>query len=80
MPLSSQCFGEDISHLEIRRDMRKRYHPNFQSVSNRMIINFNVLGEFMENGIGGNLNSTSVISMKRSRSSLRKPMLLKKAM
>ena len=77
MSLSSQSFGEDISHLEIKRDMRKRYHSTFQSVSNRMTINFNVLGALMENGIGGNLNSTSVISMKRSRSSLRKPKLLK---
>ena len=77
MSLSSQSFGEDISHLEIRRDMRKKYHPTFQSVSNRMTINFNVLGAFMENRIGGNLNSTSVISMKKSRSSLRKPKLLK---
>ena len=77
MPLSSQSFGEEINHLEIKRDMRKRYHPNFQSVSNRMTINFNVLGAFMENGIGGNLNNTIVISMKRSRSSLRKPKLLK---
>ena len=56
--------------------MRKRYHPTFQSVSNRMTIKFNVLGAFMENGIGGNLNSTSVIDMTRSRSSLRKPKLL----
>ena len=78
MPLSSQSFGEDISHLEIKRDVRKRYHPTFQGVSNRMTINLNVLGAFMENGIGGNLNSTSVISMKNGRSSLRKPKLLKK--
>ena len=77
MPLLSQSFSEDISHLEIRRDMRKSYHPTFQSVSNRKTINFNMLGTFMENGIGGNLNSTSVISMKMSRSSLRKPKLLK---
>ena len=78
MPLSSQSFGEDISHLEIIRDVRKRYHPTFQGVSNRMTINLNVLGAFMENGIGGNWNSTSVISMKKGRSSLRKPKLLKK--
>ena len=57
--------------------MRERYHSTFQSVSNRMKINFNVLGAFMENGIGGNLNSTSVIGMKRSRNSLRKPKLFK---
>ena len=60
--------------------MRKRYHPTFQTVSNIMTINFNVLGAIMENGIGGNLNSTSVINMKRSRSSLRKPKLLKETM
>ena len=78
MSLSSQSFGEDISHLEIRKVVRKRYHPTFQGVSNRMAINLNVLGVFMENGIGGNLNSTSVISMKKGRSSLRKPKLLKK--
>ncbi|WJZ80210.1 hypothetical protein VitviT2T_000146 [Vitis vinifera] len=43
-----------------------------------MTINLNVLGVFIENEIGGNLNSTSVISMKRGTSSLRKPKLLKK--
>ena len=64
-------FGEDINHLEIKRDVRKRYHPTFQGVSNRMTINLNVLGMFMKNEIGGNLNSTSVISMKRSKSILR---------
>ena len=64
MSLASQSFGEDIRHLEIRRDVRKRYHPTFQDVWNRMTINLNVLGVFMENGIGGNLNGTSVISMK----------------
>jgi hypothetical protein len=78
MSLSSHSFGEDISNLEIGRDVRKRYHSTFQGVSNRMTINLNVLGTFMENRIGGNLNSTSVISMKRSRSSMRKPKLLKK--
>ncbi|RVW67734.1 hypothetical protein CK203_063291 [Vitis vinifera] len=78
MLLSSQSFGEDISHLEIRRYVRKRYHPTFQGVSNRMKINLNVLGTFMKNKIGGNLNSTSVLNMKRCRSSLRIPKLLKK--
>ena len=78
MSLSSQSFGEDISHLEIRKDVRKRYHPTFQGVSNRMKINLNVLGTFMKNKIGGNLNSTSVLNMKRCRSSLRIPKLLKK--
>ena len=64
--------------MEIRRDVRKRYHPTFQGVSNRMTINLNALGTFMKNEIDGNLNSTSVISMKMCRSSLRKPKLLKK--
>jgi hypothetical protein len=78
MLLSSHSFGEDISNLEIGRDVKKRYHSTFQGVLNRMTINFNVLGTFLENKIDGNLNSTSVISMKRSRSSLGKPKLLKK--
>ncbi|KAL6350951.1 hypothetical protein AAG906_031537 [Vitis piasezkii] len=78
MLLLSQGFGENINPLEIRRNVRKRYHPTFQGVLNRMTINLNVLGAFMENEIGGNLNSTSVISMKRGTSSLRKPKLLKK--
>ncbi|RVX07162.1 MADS-box protein FBP24 [Vitis vinifera] len=78
MLLLSQGFGENINPLEIRRNVRKRYHPTFQGVSNRMTINLNVLGVFIENEISGNLNSTSVISMKRGTSSLRKPKLLKK--
>ena len=79
MSRSSHCFGEDIGHLEIQRNVRTRYHPTLQGISNRMKIDLNVLGAFMENGIGGNLNSTSVISMKRGRSSLRKLKLKKTA-
>jgi hypothetical protein len=78
MPLLDHSFGKDISHLEIKRDVRKRYHSTFQDVPNRMTINLHMLGTLMENRIGDNLNSTGVISMKRSRSSLRKPKLLKK--
>jgi hypothetical protein len=68
MSLLGHSFSEDINHLEIKRDVRKRYHPTFQDVSNKMTINLNVLGMFMENRIGDNINSTGVISMKRSRS------------
>jgi len=58
--------------------MRKRYHSIFQGVANRMTINLNMFGVFMENRIGGNLNSTSIISMKWGRDDLRKPKLFEK--
>ena len=75
--LSRHSFG-DISYLEIRRYVWKRYHLIFQGVANRMTINLNMFGAFMENGIDGNLNNTCVINMKWGRSGLRKPKLLKK--
>jgi hypothetical protein len=78
MLLSRHNFGEDISYLKIKRYVWKRYHPIFQGVANRITINFNIFGAFMENRIGGNLNNTCVISMKWGRSGLRKPKLFKK--
>jgi len=54
MPLSSHSFTEDINYLEIGKYMRKRYHSIFQGVANRMTINLNMFGAFMENRIGGN--------------------------
>jgi hypothetical protein len=78
MPLSSHSFSEDINYLEIEKYVRKRYHPIFQGVANRMTINLNMFGVLMENMIGGNLNSTSIISMKWGRDDLRKPKLFEK--
>ena len=51
MPLSSYSFSENISYLEIERYMRKRYHLIFQGVANRMTINLNIFGAFMETGL-----------------------------
>lgn len=76
MPLSSYSFGEDICPLELRRNVGKRYHLILQSVMNKVIINFNVFGTFIEDGIVCNLNSFSVVSVKRCRISLMKPKFL----
>ena len=44
----------------------------------KITINLNMFGMLMKNKIGGNLNSTSVISIKWGRGDLRKPKLLEK--
>ena len=78
MLLSSHSFSEDIVYLENWRYVRKRYHLIFQGVANRMTINLSMFGAFMENMIGSNLNSTSIINMKWGRDDMRKPKLFEK--
>jgi hypothetical protein len=58
------CHGlcEDVSDLEISRNMRKRYNTSVHDFSNRMTIYFNMLGTLMVNKISSNLNGTSILS------------------
>jgi hypothetical protein len=72
MALTSHWFSKHISDLKVDGDMWKRNNVSIHGFSNRMTIHFGMLGTLMENRIGSNLNSTRVVSMKKSRSSLGK--------
>lgn len=76
MLLSSCSFGEDIPHLKTKKNIGKSYYMIPQSITNEVTINLNVLGEFMKDEIICNLNSISIIGMKRSMLSSRKPKYL----
>lgn len=75
MALSCHGLREDISDLEISRNMRKRYNTSVYDFSNRMTIYFNMLGTLMVNRISSYLNGTNIMSMKRSITRLRKTKL-----
>ena len=47
--------------------MRKGNDTSVQYFPNRMTVHLNVFGTLMKDGIGSNLNGTSVVSMERSR-------------
>jgi hypothetical protein len=78
MSLSGHGLREDVSNMEISRNMRKRYNMSVHGFSNRMTVYFNMLGTLMVNRISSYLNNTSIISMKRSRIRLRKTKLSQK--
>jgi hypothetical protein len=75
MTLACEGFGEDISHLKITRHTGKRYNPSLKSISNEVAIHLNMLGALMEDRIGGNVNDTCIISIKRSKGTLSKTKL-----
>jgi hypothetical protein len=45
--------------------MTKRDSLSFKCLTNKMTINFDVFSAFMEDGIGWNVNDTSIIYMQR---------------
>jgi hypothetical protein len=65
-----ESLGENISSLVFSGNVRKSNLLTSKSFTNGMTIYFNIFGALMKNGIGSNLNSTGIISMKRSRSKL----------
>jgi hypothetical protein len=75
MTLACESFGEDISHLKIARHTGKRYNQSLKSISNEVAIHLNMLGALMEDRIGGNVNDTCIISIKRSKGTLSKTKL-----
>jgi len=72
MVLASRLFGKHISDLKVDGDIWKRYNFSIHDFSNRITTHFNMLGTLIENRIDNKLNSTCVVSMKRSSSSIEK--------
>ena len=67
MTLSCHGLREHIFNLEGSRNMRKGKDTTIQYFPNKMTVHLNVFGTLMKDGIGSNLNGTSVVSMERSR-------------
>jgi hypothetical protein len=70
MVMTRDSLGEDINGLVFSGNVCKSNLMASKSFTNGMTIHFNMFGALMKNGIGSNLNSTGIISMKRSRSKL----------
>ena len=70
MTLSCHAFCKHISYLEGNRN-----NMRVQGFSNKMTVHLNMLCALMINRISNNLNSTSVVSIERSRIMLRKTKL-----
>ena len=75
MSMPCESLSENICHLKIGRDMRKRNNPTFESLTDEMTIKLDMFSVFMEDGIGRNVNCTSIIHTKRSRTAKRKTKL-----
>ena len=75
MMLSCHGFCKHINYLEDSRNIGKRNNMRVQGFSNRMTVHLNFLCALMINRISSNLNSTSVVSIERSRIRLRKTKL-----
>ena len=70
MARTRESLGEDISSLVFSGNVRKSNLLARNDFTNGMTIHFNMFGALMKNGIGSNMNNTSIISMKRSSSKL----------
>ena len=70
MARTRETLGEDISSLVFNGNVWKSNLMASNGFTNGMTFHFNMFGALMKNRIGSNLNSTSIISMKRSRSKL----------
>ena len=75
MMLSHHGFCKHISYLKGSRNIGKRNNMRVQGFPNRMTVHLNMLCALMINRISSNLNSTSVVSLERSRIMLRKTKL-----
>jgi homoserine acetyltransferase len=62
--------GENINGLVFSGNVGKSNLLTSKGFTNGMTIHFNRFGALMKNRIGSNLNSTGIISMKRSMSKL----------
>jgi hypothetical protein len=70
MTRMKESLGKDISSLVFSRNVWKCNLLASKGFTNGMTIHFNMFGALMKKGIGSNLNSTSIISMRRSSSKL----------
>jgi len=70
MTVTRESLGKDVSSLMFGGNVRKSNLLTNKCFTNGMTIHLNMLGALMKNKIGSNLNSTGVISIKRSWSKL----------
>ena len=76
MMLSCHGFCKHINYLEGSRNIGKRNNMRVQGFPNRMMsVHVNMLCALVINRSSSNLNSTSVVSIERSRIRLRKTKL-----
>ena len=68
-----KSLSENIGKLKLCRDMRETNDITLIFISNKMAVNFDMFGSFMEDGIFSDADSPSIISMQWSRSSLSEP-------
>ena len=68
MRRTSEGLGKDVSKLQLSRDITERNEAIQQLFTNKMTIQFNVLGPLMENRILGNVDGSLVITLDRDRS------------
>ena len=60
-----QAFGEDVSELGCRRDVKNADSTKSHSFSNKVKINLNVLGTLMLNRVGRHVNGADVITINQ---------------
>ena len=63
-------LGEDISRLVSRGDEEQLQIPFLEMLASDVAVNLNVLDAFMEDIIMSNLDSTTIVTIKRSDSGL----------
>ena len=64
------CLGEDISMLVSRGDEDQLQVSFLEILASDVAVDLNVLGVFMEGIIMSNINSTTIVTIKRSGSGL----------
>jgi len=60
-------LSKEIYNLQRKRNKKQSNGIMFEMMTNKMIIDFNVLSLFMKNQIMSNLNRTLVVIIYRSR-------------
>ena len=63
-------FGEDISRLASRRDGKQLEIAFLEMLASDVTVNLNVLGAFMEDIIMSNVDSTTIVTIKRNGNGL----------
>ena len=61
-------FGEEISNLDLRREIVEENNLILNRAASKMSINTNMLGQLMLDWINSNLKGTSTVTVKRCRS------------
>ena len=63
-------FGEDISRLASRKDGKQLEIAFLEMLVNDETVNLNVLGAFIEDIIMNNVDSTTIVTIKKSGNGL----------